>query len=61
MDLKTASLTKYAINTFLATKVIYFNGSKSFEKLGVADSWEEVTKSILKDKLTGKANECTRT
>tara|TARA_X000000950_G_scaffold41103_1_gene44815 strand:+ start:6832 stop:7704 length:873 start_codon:yes stop_codon:yes gene_type:complete len=57
MDLKTASLTKYAINTFLATKVIYFNElNHLFEKLGVADSWEEVTKSISKDKRIGKSH-----
>ena len=31
-DLKTASLIKYSINTFLATKVIYFNELNSFDK-----------------------------
>ena len=52
-DLQTASLIKYAINTFLATKVTYFNELNNlFEKLGVADSWEEVTKSISKDTRT---------
>ncbi len=56
-DLKTASLIKYAINTYLATKVIYFNElNHLFEKLGVSDSWEEVTKSISKDNRIGKSH-----
>ena len=41
-DLKTASFIKYAINTFLASKVVFFNELHSIhDKLKVKDSWEE--------------------
>ncbi len=56
-DLKTASLIKYAINTYLATKVIYFNElNHLFEKLGVSSSWKEFTESVSKDKRIGKSH-----
>ncbi len=53
-DLKTASLVKYAINTFLASKVIFFNELHSvYEKLDVTDSWESVANIISRDKRIG--------
>ena len=53
-DLKTASLIKYAINTFLASKVIFFNELHSlYEKLDVRDSWESVGNIISRDKRIG--------
>ena len=56
-DLKTASLIKYSINTFLASKVIFFNELFSlFEKLEVSDSWESVINIISSDKRIGDSH-----
>ena len=56
-DLKTASLIKYAINTFLASKVIFFNEIHNiYEKLNVSDSWENIIDAISKDKRIGKSH-----
>ena len=56
-DLKTASFIKYSLNTFLATKVIYFNELHSiYEKLGVSDSWESIIDIISKDKRIGSSH-----
>ena len=56
-DLKTASLIKYSINTFLATKVIFFNELHSiYEKLNVKDSWESVINIISRDKRIGSSH-----
>tara|TARA_B100001059_G_C17795483_1_gene562785 strand:- start:52 stop:915 length:864 start_codon:yes stop_codon:yes gene_type:complete len=53
-DLKTASFIKYSINTFLASKVIFFNELNSvYEKLNVKDSWESVVNIISKDSRIG--------
>ena len=56
-DLETASLIKYSINTFLATKVIFFNEIfEIFNKLEVNDSWEDIIKVIALDKRIGKSH-----
>ena len=56
-DLKTASLIKYSINTFLASKVIFFNELHSiYEKLGVKDSWESVVNIISRDSRVGDSH-----
>tara|TARA_B100000963_G_scaffold361610_1_gene398087 strand:+ start:986 stop:1849 length:864 start_codon:yes stop_codon:yes gene_type:complete len=56
-DLKTASLIKYSINTFLASKVIFFNELHSiYEKLNVEESWDEIIKIISKDIRIGKTH-----
>ena len=56
-DLKTASLIKYSINTFLASKVIFFNELHSiFEKLHVKDSWESVINIISRDNRIGDSH-----
>ena len=56
-DLTTASLIKYTINTFLATKVIFFNELHSvYEKMGVSDSWEQVIDIIAKDNRIGPSH-----
>lgn len=56
-DLKTASLIKYAINTFLASKVTFFNELHSlYEKLDVKDSWESVGNIISRDKRIGASH-----
>ena len=56
-DLKTASLIKYAINTFLASKVIFFNELYSiYEKIDVKDSWESIVGIVSKDKRIGDSH-----
>ena len=56
-DLRSASLIKYAINTFLATKVIFFNELHSlFEKIDVSDSWESIIDVISKDNRIGSSH-----
>ncbi len=56
-DLKSASLIKYSINTFLASKVIFFNEIHSiFEKLNVVDSWESIINIISKDIRIGESH-----
>ena len=56
-DLKTASFIKYAINTFLASKVIFFNELHSvYEKLEVKDSWESIVNFISKDSRIGQSH-----
>ena len=56
-DLKTASLIKYSINTFLASKVIFFNELHSlYEKLDVKDSWESIINIISRDHRIGDSH-----
>ena len=56
-DLKTASLIKYCINTFLASKVIFFNEIFSlFEKLDVGDTWETIINVLSRDKRIGNSH-----
>ncbi len=56
-DLESASLIKYSINTFLASKVIFFNEIHSiFEKLDVTDSWETIINTISKDSRIGESH-----
>tara|TARA_B100000214_G_scaffold103233_1_gene72239 strand:+ start:902 stop:1765 length:864 start_codon:yes stop_codon:yes gene_type:complete len=54
IDLISASLIKYSINTFLASKVIFFNELYNlFKKLDSEDSWESVIKTLSIDKRIG--------
>ena len=56
-DLKTASFIKYSINTFLASKVIFFNELHSiYEKLDVKDSWDSIISVISKDSRIGSSH-----
>tara|TARA_B100001057_G_C22721179_1_gene899756 strand:+ start:369 stop:1238 length:870 start_codon:yes stop_codon:yes gene_type:complete len=56
-DLKTASFIKYSINTYLASKVIFFNELNSlYEKLDVEDSWESVINIISRDNRIGDSH-----
>ena len=56
-DLKTASLIKYAINTFLASKVIFFNELHSlFNNLETSDDWDTVINIISRDKRIGDSH-----
>lgn len=56
-NIKTASLIKYSINCFLASKVLFFN--KMFdlaEKLEVDDNWEDIINIISLDERIGKSH-----
>tara|TARA_B100000963_G_scaffold290290_1_gene260064 strand:+ start:1258 stop:2121 length:864 start_codon:yes stop_codon:yes gene_type:complete len=56
-DLKSASLIKYAVNTFLASKVIFFNELHNiFQGMNVKDSWETVIHAISRDKRIGDSH-----
>ena len=56
-DIETAAFIKYSINTFLASKVIFFNELHSlFEKLNVNDNWESVISIISKDERIGDSH-----
>ena len=56
-DLITASLIKYSINTFLSTKVIFFNElHNSFKNSGSKDEWDNFTNIISTDKRIGNSH-----
>ena len=51
------SLIKYSINTFLATKVVFFNELFSlFNQYETSDSWEDVISSIANDSRIGTSD-----
>ena len=57
VDFATASFIKYSINTFLATKVIYFNELYNlFSELKTSDSWQHVIDIISYDKRIGNSH-----
>ncbi len=57
MDIASASLVKYSINTFLASKVIFFNELHNiFKKLKTNDSWELLTGVLSMDERIGKSH-----
>jgi len=54
VDLITASLIKYTINSWLATKVIWFNQLKElYDDSGARSSWEQFTDMIKRDPRMG--------
>jgi len=56
-DLISASLIKYSINSYLSTKVIFFNElNKLFNKAGAQDSWENFIKILSTDKRIGSSH-----
>ena len=56
-DAISASLVKYAMNSFLATKVIFFNEFKDiFDISGTSESWENFIKIISIDKRIGDSH-----
>ncbi len=56
-DAISASLIKYAINSFLATKVIFFNQLKElFNESNANDSWDNFIKYIAFDKRIGNSH-----
>jgi len=57
MDIRTASLLKYSINTFLASKVLFFNEIfEIFEKLESGESWQSFIETISTDSRIGKSH-----
>ncbi len=56
-DLKAASFIKFTINTFLASKVMFFNElHKLFIKSGSEESWENLIKAVSLDSRLGKSH-----
>ena len=56
-DISTASLIKYTINTFLASKVIYFNEIKRlFDSFKISDDWNEIIDIISLDERLGSSH-----
>ena len=56
-DLVPASLVKYSINSFLATKVIFFNEiNQLFKKSGAKGDWKDFLKILNKDKRIGTSH-----
>ena len=56
-DLISASLIKYAINTFLATKVIFFNElNQIFNKSDADDTWDNFINIISIDERIGSSH-----
>lgn len=56
-DLITASLIKYSINSFLASKVIFFNELKNiFLNSGADDSWDNFIKILSTDSRIGASH-----
>ena len=56
-DLVTASLIKYTINSYLATKVSFFNELKKiFVKVNSNDSWENFISYLQKDSRLGDSH-----
>jgi nucleotide sugar dehydrogenase len=57
VDTLSASLIKYTINSFLATKVLFFNEVKRiFDKSGTDESWTNFIEAISSDKRIGASH-----
>ena len=53
----TASFIKYTINSFLATKVTFFNElNQLFQESGAQDSWENLINAISRDNRIGNSH-----
>lgn len=56
-DLVTSSLIKYSINSFLATKVIFFNELYNlYKKSNSQDTWSNITKILSRDSRIGNSH-----
>jgi len=56
-DVLTASLIKYTINSFLATKVIFFNEINSlFQATNTKESWDNFIEFISRDQRIGSSH-----
>lgn len=57
VDAVTASLIKYTINSFLASKVIFFNEVKKiFDNSATDDSWADFIKALSLDQRIGNSH-----
>ena len=57
VDLITASLIKYTINSWLATKVVWFNQLKDlFDESGSHSTWDQFTDMLEKDPRMGDSH-----
>lgn len=57
LDLKTASLVKYTINTFLATKVTFFNElNELFKRQNSMDTWDKFIRTLSVDSRIGESH-----
>lgn len=57
VDLITASLIKYSINSWLATKVIWFNQLRElYDESGARASWEQFTTMLNEDPRIGDSH-----
>jgi nucleotide sugar dehydrogenase len=57
VDILSASLIKYTINSFLATKVIFFNEIKNiFDKSDTSESWSNFIKAVSSDNRIGDSH-----
>ena len=57
VDPVQASLFKYAVNTFLATKVVFFHElNKWMEGAGHGDHWDGLKEMLQKDERVGKSH-----
>ncbi len=57
VDLVSAALIKYTINSFLATKVIFFNEIKKiFDKSNTGDSWKNFIDALSSDNRIGSSH-----
>lgn len=58
-DVITASLCKYTINSFLATKVIFFNQIKEiFDGSNTEEEWDNFTEIVSRDPRIGDSHMC---
>ena len=56
-DLISASLIKYSINTFLSTKVVFFNELyKIFNNSGTTGNWKDFVRIMMNDKRVGNSH-----
>ena len=56
-DLASASLIKYTINSFLASKVMFFNEINSlFKKIDTSENWENFINAVSLDSRIGKSH-----
>lgn len=54
LSLKAASLVKYTINSFLASKVVFFNELYAiYEQLDLTDDWNNIISTISNDERIG--------
>ncbi len=57
VDMETASLIKYSINSFLATKVLFFNGIKDiFDEQDTKESWVDFINILSLDERIGNSH-----